>query len=266
MSRMTLKQAMDMKDLKGLSKRELMDILAPIRDAANKRLGRLEESGVSSFSPAYKAAMESGGKIYGSKYNSTKDLQSEIERGQAIIQYKTSTVSGSRAYGKRMTGKIVDLNKATYRAHLSDVLDYEELSGDQVTTYWKIMDKLGELGQTSLSTEMYNTMKALIRAAVNSDEPINELLNRLPAGSRQEIELMIQERGGFVQEGDLAGDGKVLSENDALIENALNIIDSYLTWRTEYGYIRNPNSHIIRKGSKKKKKKKENPEGAWKVL
>lgn len=265
MARMTLKQAMQMKDLKGLTKRELMDILAPIRDAANKRLGRLESSGAASYSPAYHAAQESGGRIYGSKYSSTKDIESEIERGRAIISYKTSTVSGAKAYGRKMTGKITDLNKVTYRANLSDVLDYEELSGDQITTYWKIMDKLGELGQTSLTAEMYNTMKALIRAAVNSDEPINELLNRLPAGSRQEIELMIQERGGFVQAGDLAGDGKVLSENDALIENALNIIDSYLTWRTEYGYIRNPNSHIIRKGSKKKKKK-ENPEGAWKVL
>ena len=237
MARMTLKQAMQVEDLKGLSKRELMDILAPIRDAANKRLGRLEQAGQSN-APAFQAAMESGGKIYGSKYSSMKDIKSEIERGRSIINYKTSTVSGTKAFEKRMTGKIPKQGKSTFKADLVDVPDYGDLSGDQITAYWKIMDELGELGQTGLTTEMYNTMKALVRAAVQSDDPMNELMGRLPAASHDAINEALSQQG--------------LSEDP--IDNALTAIDAYLSWSTEHGYI----------GASGKEK--EEAEGAWMVL
>ena len=224
MARMTLKQAMAIEDLRGKSREELMDILAPIRDAANKRLGRLAEAGQTN-APAFQAAMESGGKIYGSKFNSIKDLQSEIERGQAIIRYKTSTVSGAKQFQKRMTGKVPKQGKSTYKADLGGVPDYGDLSGDQITAYWKIMDKLGELGQTGLTTEMYNTMKALIRAAVNSDDPVNEILNRLPAASHEAVTAALSE-----------------NPSDDPMDNILNAINSYLDWRTEHGYLGKTNT------------------------
>ena len=224
MARMTLKQAMAIEDLRGKSRQELMDILAPIRDAANKRLGRLEQAGLTN-APAFQAAVESGGKIYGSKFNSIKDLQSEIERGQAIIRYKTSTVSGAKQFQKRMTGKVPKQGKSTYKADLGGVPDYGDLSGDQITAYWKIMDKLGELGQTGLTTEMYNTMKALIRAAVNSDDPVNEILNRLPAASHEAVNAALSE-----------------NPSDDPMDNILNAINSYLDWRTEHGYLGKTNT------------------------
>lgn len=224
MARLTLKEAMAVEDLRGKSRQELMDILAPIRDAANKRLNRLAEAGQTN-APAFQAAMESGGKIYGSKYNSIKDLQSEIERGQAIIRYKTSTVSGSKAFQKRMTGKVPKQGKSTFKADLDGVPDYGDLSGDQITAYWKIMDKLGELGQTGLTTEMYNTMKALIRAAVNSDDPVNEILNRLPAASHEAVNTALSE-----------------NPSDDPMDNILNAINSYLDWRTEHGYLGKTNT------------------------
>ena len=219
MSRLNLTQAMGIEDLRGKTRAELMDILAPIRDAANKRLNRLEQAGQTS-APAYQAAMESGGKIYGSKYNSIKDLQSEIQRGRSIIQYKTSTVSGAKSFEKRMTGKVPKQGRSTFKADLYDVPDYGELSGEQVTQYWKIMDKLGELGQTGLSTEMYNTMKALVRSAVNSDDPLSEVLNRLPASAHDDIEAALADN---------------MSEDP--MDNVLTAINSYLDWRTEHGYL-----------------------------
>lgn len=224
MSRMTLKQAMAVEDLRGKSRQELMVILAPIRDAVNKRLNRLSEAGQTN-APAFQAAMESGGKIYGSKYNSIKDLQSEIERGQAIIRYKTSTVSGAKQFQKRMTGKVPKQGKSSYKANLSGVPDYGDLSGEQITQYWKIMDKLGELGQTGLTTEMYNTMKALIRAAVNSNDPVNEILNRLPAASHEAVNAALSE-----------------NPSDDSMDNILNAINSYLDWRTEHGYLGKTNT------------------------
>lgn len=224
MSRMNLTQAMEIDDLRGKTRQQLMDILAPIRDAANKRLNRLNEAGQTS-APAYQAAMESGGKIYGSKYSSLKDLRNEIKRGQAIIRYKTSTVSGAKAFEKRMTGKVPKRGKSSFKADLGGVPDYGDLSGEQVTQYWKIMDKLGELGQTGLTTEMYNTMKALVRAAVNSDDPVGELMNRLPAASHEDVRAALAE-----------------NPSDDPMDNILNAINSYLDWRTEHGYLGKTNT------------------------
>lgn len=224
MSRLNLKQAMEIDDLRGKSRQQLMDILAPIRDAANKRLNRLSEAGQTS-APAYQAAMESGGKICGSKYNSLKELRSEIERGQAIIRYKTSTVTGAKAFERRMTGKVPKQGKSSFKADLSGVPDYGDLSGEQVTQYWKIMDKLGELGQTGLTTEMYNTMKALVRAAVNSDDPVGELMNRLPGASHEDVRAALAE-----------------NPSDDPMDNILNAINSYLDWRTEHGYLGKTNT------------------------
>ena len=225
MSRLILKQAMEIDDLRGKSRQQLMDILSPIRDAANKRLNRLAEAGQTS-APAYQAAMESGGKIYGSKYSSLKDLRNEIERGQAIIRYKTSTVTGAKAFERRMTGKVPKQGRIKYKADLDDTpsyMDLEELEDDkQITNYWKILDKLNELGQVGLSTEMYNTMKALIRNAVKSDDPVAEIMNRLPAGSHKYINDAIAKDGGFGED---------------QLENVMNVINEYLNWRTEHGYL-----------------------------
>ena len=224
MSRLNLTQAMEIDDLRGKSRQQLMDILSPIRDAANKRLNRLAEAGQTN-APAYQAAMESGGKIYGSKYSSLKDLRSEIERGQAIIRYKTSTVSGAKSFQRRMTGKVPKQGKSTYKADLGGVPDYGDLSGEQITQYWKIMDKLGELGQTGLTTEMYNTMKALVRAAVNSDDPVGEIMNRLPGASHEDVRAALAE-----------------NPSEDPMDNILNAISSYLDWRTEHGYLGKTNT------------------------
>ena len=221
MARMTLKQAMQVEDLKGLTKKELREILAPIRDAANKRLNRLEKAGLTN-APAFQAAQETGGKIYGSQYNTPKDLRREIRRGQAIIKYKTSTISGTREYFRKMNGTVPP-GISDYSPGLEEIPDYASLNSQQIGAYWKIMDKLAEQGMTALTTEMYNTMKALVRAAVNSEDPIGELMNRLPAGSHAAIEEAFARQGVSVD------------PESSLIDNALTAINAYLDWRIENG-------------------------------
>lgn len=225
MARLNLTQAMGIEDLRGKTRAELMDILAPIRDAANKRLNRLEQAGQTA-APAYQAAMESGGKIYGSKYNTIKDLQSEIRRGQAIIRYKTSTVEGAKKYYRDMTGRTPKQGRVKYKANLEGTPGYEDLveleDDKQISNYWNILDKLNELGHTGLSTEMYNTMKALIRNSVKSDDAVHEVMNRLPASSHEYINQAIAEAGGL---------------GDDEMDNVANVINYYLDWRTEHGYL-----------------------------
>ena len=76
-------------------------------------------------------------------------------------------------------------------------------------------------------------MKALVRTAVSSASPedaVNNLMNSFPAASHEYIMNEISQKGGFVTEGETR-----------LVDNAMAVIDSYLNWRTENGYLGNEN-------------------------
>lgn len=159
--------------LKGMNKSDLLRILAPIRDAANKRINRLTEAqGINS--PALSAIQKTGGKLYGGKWSTNKELIKEIERGQSFLGYRTSTVKGSREFEKKMTGKV----KSGIR--------YGDMSASQIGKYWDVMHKMQEAG-IQLSGENYDIVKALIRNSVSSDDPGREFLNSLPAEAHDYI-------------------------------------------------------------------------------
>ena len=203
--RYTLKDVMGISpdDLKGKSKSELLKILAPIRDAANKRINRLENSGQPS--PALSAIKQTGGKLYGSKWTTIKDLKDEIKRGQAFLKYKTSTVTGARAYEKRMTGSV------------QGNLTFWDMNPQQMGKYWDIMHKMRQAG-IQLAGEDYDAVKALIRNSVSSDDPEGTFLNSLPAESHE----YIKER---------------LPESEDPVDRILSAISSYIDWKVDEGYV-----------------------------
>ena len=160
-------------ELRGMNKQDLLRVLAPIRDAANKRINRLTEAqGISS--PAFSAINKTGGKLYGGKWSTNKELIKEIERGQSFLGYQTSTVKGSREFEKKMTGKV----KSGIR--------YGDMTPSQIGKYWDIMHKMQEAG-IQLSGENYDIVKALIRNSVAGDEPGQEFLNSLPAEAHEYV-------------------------------------------------------------------------------
>lgn len=203
--RFTLKDVMGISpdDLKGKSKSELLKILAPIRDAANKRINRLENSGQPS--PALSAIKKTGGKLYGGKWTTNKDLRNEIKRGQAFLGYQTSTVSGARAYEKKMTGSV--------RGNVG----YGDMTPDQVGKYWDIMHKMREAG-IQLAGEEYDAVKALIRNSVASDDPDEAFLSSIPAEAHD----YIRER---------------MPESEDPTDRILSAISSYIDWKVDEGYV-----------------------------
>lgn len=159
--------------LRGMNKSDLLRVLAPIRDAANKRINRLSGArGVNS--PALSAIEKTGGKLYGSKWSTNKELVKEIERGQSFLGYQTSTVKGAREFGSKMTGKI------------KGKITYGDMNAAQIGEYWNIMHKMQEAG-IQLSGENYDIVKSLIRTSVSSEDPGQEFLNSLPAEAHDYI-------------------------------------------------------------------------------
>ena len=207
--RYTLGESLTMSpdDLKGMSKSDLLKILAPIRDATNKRINRLEAAGQPS--PALAAIQKTGGKLYGGKWTTNKELRKEINRGIAFLNYQTSTVKGARSYEKKMTGSIPGNMAGTVR--------YGDLTPAQVGKYWDIMHKMREAG-IQLSGEDYDAVKALIRNSVASDDPDAAFLSSVPAESHE----YIRER---------------MTDSDDPADRVLSAISSYIDWKVDEGYV-----------------------------
>lgn len=203
--RLTVGEALSVKfeDLKGMSKRELLQVLAPLRDAANKRVNRLQSAGQPS--PALAAIEKTGGKIYGGKWTTNKELRKEIERAAAFLNYQTSTVTGARKYEKKMTGSV------------TGGIRYGDLTPAQVGQYWDIMHKMREAG-IQLSGEDYDAVKALIRNSVSSNDPDAAFLSSVPAESHE----YIKER---------------MPESDDPTDRILSAIESYIDWKVDEGYV-----------------------------
>lgn len=172
MKRLTLQEAMNLSidEIDSMSASELRRAIAPIRDAINKRMKRLEKASLPS--PALAGINKTGGRIYVGKEMSEADLKRELERGMAFIGYKTSTVSGTKQYiSARNKGKV----------------KYESMNASQIGKYWDVVHKLKQSG-SQLDPEYYNEAQDLIRQAVMSDDPEEEMMMRLPEESHEAIE------------------------------------------------------------------------------
>lgn len=120
----SIKDIMDISidEFSHLSKTELRQAVSRLADAANKRLKRLEKSGV--VSPAYMEAKEADSK-FSTRGKSEIELQIEFRRVSNFLQDKTSTIKGSRAYMEEARQNLkdtfgIDINKSDFAELISD--------------------------------------------------------------------------------------------------------------------------------------------------
>lgn len=204
-------------ELRSYSKNDLLRVLAPIRDAANKRIGRLEKTGMRNI-PALNAIQDTGGRIYGSKWNTNRDLIKEIQRGKAFLGYKTSTATGARAYEKWATGRQGAI--PNFRLGDGPSIRYGEMTPSQVGKYWDILHKMQEKG-IQIAGEFYDAFKTILRNSVSSDDPVGAFINSMPAAAQD----YIRERVSLI-EGD--------DEDSTIVDKILEGIDAYNDWVTDY--------------------------------
>lgn len=113
---------MDITEFMNLSKTQLRQAVSRLADAANKRLKRLEKSGINSM--AAFEVNESGGR-FSTRGKDTYQLQAEFQRARQFISDATSTVKGATIMMKAATKTVKDV----YGVSLS-ISEYNKLIGD----------------------------------------------------------------------------------------------------------------------------------------
>lgn len=91
------------KNFRSMARKELAKECRRYFDMANKRIKRLESSGV--LSPALHAVKSSGGAFH-TKGTDLKQLQHEYARCINFLNMSTSTVKASKQYETRLAGKL----------------------------------------------------------------------------------------------------------------------------------------------------------------
>lgn len=96
---------LDMEDVAKLSKKNLSRLAGRIQSAANKRIKRLREKGVAEYSPAIIRSL--GDRVkFSIKGKTRNEILKEFKAIRRFLQAKTSSLSGFKAYKKRIEAKI----------------------------------------------------------------------------------------------------------------------------------------------------------------
>ena len=234
MARKVLAQAMDtsLYDLSKMTKYELREYLAPVRDAVNKRVQAIKKVGVPS--PALKS-LESSGGLLSSKGADKKMLISEIQRGKAFLNLKTSTVKGGRQFAKEITKKQSDAQKVGIDKKIEDFApDYTNLTDRNKGRFWQTLHKLKQDG-FQMSPEQYDTNNALIRTAFKGKRPDQKFLQTIP----DEASEYVQEHSELPSDMDYAS-GKLKKDKlDAYwSEKIAKMVEAYNEWMMDNPEIR----------------------------
>jgi len=94
---------MDWRDINKLSEKELRELSMRLNSAANKRLRRLEKSGMSEWSPAYQHIKRSGGDFSVKGKDTKVSIKNEIQRASDFLRAQTSTDKGSKEYRENVS-------------------------------------------------------------------------------------------------------------------------------------------------------------------
>lgn len=108
---------------------------------ANKRLKRLEEQNLLN-TPAYKSWFESGGKKFGIRGKTNKQVQYEMSRINKFLKMQTSTVTGAKQNLKDIADRIGIYNWDNIEDLNTRISNYYMLS-DRVLEYSRTLQSLG---------------------------------------------------------------------------------------------------------------------------
>lgn len=225
-------------DLSKMTKYELRETLAPIRDAVAKRVNRIKKAGLPS--PALRS-LESSGGLLTAKFDDKQTLISEIQRGKAFMKLNTSTIPGAKTYAQNIMKKQSDLERTGIIKSIEDIApDYTKLSNRGKSRYWEALHKLKQLGIGTLTAENYDLYNALIRTSFKGNRPDNKfLMSTVP---EEAWDYIIE--NSYIPNDDLYAKGKLKkSELDSYwAEKIAKMIMVFHKWRND-----NPWEQAIRK-------------------
>lgn len=234
-------QSLSEYDLSKLSKYDLQRVLAPIRDAANKRVKRIQKAKLEA--PSLSALTKSGGRL-STKGKDKAGLIKEIQRGQAFLGMGTSRIGGefgARAYtearnkrkkesmetfGYLTTSPKYDLSAFGKNGRK----DYSDMSDKAKGTYWNIMHKIKQKG-IQFNEEQYNIHDALVVALSSTRNWEDAFLNSIPAEAREYVL-----NKSYMPNDELYHAKKKIKGGyeNYKVEKVVEMIDAYTKWKVDH--------------------------------
>ena len=149
-------------DFASMTREELIKVIQPTIDAANKRLKRLE--GMKTLSPALLHVQKNGGK-FSLKGKNRNQVLKESFRAIEFINYKTSTVSGAKEYERGFARK---LSKKS-----------QDITNEQRKVLFEAFNKIEAMDSLGLSHYgSDNLVRMLADEIVDSKLTFEELLDK----------------------------------------------------------------------------------------
>ena len=169
---------MSTRQLNALDAKDLARVSGRLRSAANKRLRRLEKSGMES--PAYRNAMRGGGSF------STKDkdlvgLRNEFLRMKTFMEGKTSTVRGAKQAQKKM---VDEFKKAG--------VDMQEENVDRVM---RLYERLKEIDPSVSLKQFKYAVQDSVSKYVEQDMTDEEIMRKM----KERIDELYEESQDYYQ-------------------------------------------------------------------
>ena len=161
-----------------LSAADLRQVVSRIASAGNKRLKRLEESGM--YSPAADDVIENGGK-FSVKNKSRDDLLTEFKREREFFDKKTSSVRGIRDIRNR-TAKTLESRGVT------------NINKEQIGEAFAVYDRLKKYDPcVAVKNLKYATVNAVmeLNADLDIDDKFLAMIEQLDAIYEEQEELYI---------------------------------------------------------------------------
>lgn len=123
-------------DPRGLAEANLRRQVQQLADAANKRVRRMEKSGLTS--PAEARRKREGSGMFSTKGKNYNQLQAEFKRAKEYLEAKTSTIKGAKQFQQDVIRKT------------NERLD-ARMDQQQAKNFWQTMNKVMEqIPQTTL--------------------------------------------------------------------------------------------------------------------
>ena len=162
---------MDITDLNKMHEKELRKMVGRLRDAGNKKIKRLQKTGLST--PALRQVERSGG-LFSTKDKNLNQLRAEYQRIKAFVSAKTSTASG---YKKAQAETRKEFEKKGIKVS-QDKLDkmfkvYEKLRKDDPSISVSQL-KYGVLKELSMMNDDFDPEKAILLMQERLDDIYEE--------------------------------------------------------------------------------------------
>lgn len=134
------------KELESMSRKDLAQVVTRLRDAGQKRLKRIEKSGM--YSPAADYIKRTGG-LQQIRGLDVTQLRSEYVRLKGLVGSKTGTVSGARRYHKAQKKIVLEMaEKAAQSRGETGGMTFREMTEHlpegTIGKIWELIDRAAE--------------------------------------------------------------------------------------------------------------------------